>query len=144
MIAFLSKVFVDEAAFVTSVKRTGHYSEEVHKLIIDRLLKARKWAGRYGVGIPSLLPDPSSVKLDDRQDIFLRRLADYLVGGEHSEEEIQGKIYELSKELDLPTRDAFRAVYLTVLGEERGPRASTLIAALERGWVVERFKYNYK
>jgi lysyl-tRNA synthetase class 1 len=144
MIAFLSKVFVDEAAFVTSVKRTGHYSEEVHKLIIDRLLKARKWAGRYGVGIPSLLPDPSSVKLDDRQDIFLRRLADYLVGGEHSEEEIQGKIYELSKELYLPTRDAFRAVYLTVLGEERGPRASTLIAALERGWVVERFKYNYK
>ncbi|MFV2040467.1 MAG: lysine--tRNA ligase [Candidatus Hydrothermarchaeales archaeon] len=144
MVAFLSKIFFDEGAFIKSVKRTGHYSEEVHQLIIDRLIKARLWAEKYGEGIPSLAEDSKDIRLSGDQSLFLCGLADFLEAGGHSEEEIQGEIYRLSKSIGLQTRDAFKAVYLTILGEERGPRASTLIAALDRVWVVERFKYNYK
>ena len=144
MVAFLSKIFSNDATFIKSVKRTGHYSDDVHQLIIDRLMKARLWAEKYGVGIPSLLENLKGTRLSGDQSLFLCGLADFLSAGGHSEEEIQGEIYELSKGIGLSTRDAFKAVYLTVLGEERGPRASTLIAALDRSWVVERFKYNYK
>ncbi|GBE17792.1 lysine--tRNA ligase [archaeon BMS3Abin16] len=144
MVAFLSKIFVDDASFIRSVERTGHFSSEVSDLVIDRLGKARLWAEKYGVGIPSLAEDSKGVRLSGDQSLFLCGLADFLEAGEHSEEEIQAEIYSLSKSIGLSTRDAFKAVYLTVLGEERGPRASTLIAALDRNWVVERFKYNYK
>jgi lysyl-tRNA synthetase class 1 len=144
MAAFLSRVFIERNAFLKSIERTGHFSEENQKAIFERIERAARWAENYGEGPPSILQDPSRVKLDDKQNLFLKKLAEFLVGEEASEEEIQGKIYDLSTELDLPTRGAFKAVYLTVLGEERGPRASTLIAALDRGWVVERFKYNYK
>jgi lysyl-tRNA synthetase class I len=64
------------------------------------------------------------------------------VGG--TDEEIQSRIYVLSKDFSLPTKEAFRAIYLALLGEERGPKASTLISALDKKWVIERFKYNYK
>lgn len=143
MAAFLSRIFPDEDSFIRSVKRTGHYSEEVHQLILDRRARARRWAERYGVGIPSISQAPAE-GLSGLQKEFLRRLADWLDRGEPSEEEIQNRIYGLSKELGLATRDAFRAVYLVILGEEKGPKASTLIAALDRRDVIERFKYNYQ
>ncbi len=105
---------------------------------------AGRWARKYGVGIPSLLDDPSKAELDEVQRLFLSKLADFLAEKERSEDEIQSSIYGLSKELGLSTREAFKAVYLAILGEERGPKASTLIAALDRRWVIERFKYNTK
>jgi lysyl-tRNA synthetase class 1 len=144
MAAFLSKIFFDKASFIKSVKRTGHYSEENHVSVIDRLTMARLWAEKYGVGIPSLLVDPSKVKLEDKQKLFLKRLANFIEEKGYSEDEIQARIYDISKEIGISTKEAFKAIYLTILGEERGPKAATLIAALDKPWVIERFKYNYK
>ncbi len=143
MVAFMSKIFYDEASFIKSVKRTGHYSDDVHAVIIDRLLKARVWADRYGSDIPSI-SHVHVTGLSGLQKDFLRRMAGWLDEKAWSEVEIQNRIYELSRELGLSTSDAFKAVYLVILGEERGPKASTLIAALGKEVVVERFKYNYK
>jgi lysyl-tRNA synthetase class 1 len=144
MATFLSKIFSDEATFIKSVERTGHYSDESRLSVTDRLAKARVWAEKYGVGIPSLLLDPSKVKINGKQKLFLNRLANFIEEKEYSEEEIQACIYYLSNETGISTREAFKAIYLAILGEERGPKASTLIAALDKNDVVERFKYNYK
>ncbi len=142
--AFLSRVFKEEGALVGSLKRTGHYSKEGHEGIMKRMAFARAWARKYGEGIPSILRDPSGIGLSNGQKIFLARLALELEKRDLSEDEIQGKIYNLSKDVDIKSRDAFKAVYLSILGDERGPKASTLIAALDRDWVIERFKYNYQ
>ncbi len=144
MVVFLSKIFFDEATFIKSVKRTGHYSNQNRELIIDRLIKARGWAENYGVDIPSILYDPSSVRLSAVQNDFLKNLGKWLEKKDCPEVEIQTHIYNISKELGMSTKDAFKAIYLSILGEERGPKASTLIAALDKKDVIERFKYNYK
>jgi lysyl-tRNA synthetase class 1 len=144
MAAFLSRVFADEESFIGSVDRTGHYSKENHESIIERRTAAEKWASKFGEGIPTILEDPSQLKLEENQKLFLNSLGDWLseVGG--TDEEIQSRIYVLSKDFSLPTKEAFRAIYIALLEEERGPKASTLISALDKKWVIERFKYNYK
>jgi lysyl-tRNA synthetase class 1 len=144
MAAFLSRVFIERKSFLKSIERTGHYSEENQKAILERVERATGWAENYGEGLPSILHEPSKIELDDKLNLFLKKMADFLVREEHSGEAIQGRIYDFSNELDLPTKEAFKAIYLSILGDERGPKASTLIAALDRVWVVERFKYNYK
>jgi lysyl-tRNA synthetase class 1 len=142
--AFLSSVFKDEESFIKSIKRTGHYSKENRDAILERIAFARRWAEEYGEGLPSILTDPSGIKLLDVQKTLLKRLASWLEEKDRKEDEIQNHIYELSNELGMPTKEAFKAVYLAILGEERGPKASTLIAALDKTWVTKRFKYNYK
>jgi lysyl-tRNA synthetase class 1 len=142
--AFLSKIFLNPTTFIESIKRTGHYSKQNDQLILDRRNKAGEWARKYGVGIPSILNDPSIIQLTENQIKLLSILSSFLEARVRSEDEIQGKIYETSLGLGIDTKEAFKAVYLSILGEEKGPKASTLIAALDTDWVVERFKYNYK
>jgi len=143
LLAFLSQVF-DEEELLRSLRRTGHYSPERHDAIVERVRRARAWARLHGSGIPRLLEDPSKVRLSEPQKRLLSALGDWLCSGERSEDELQNKIYELARSLGLSSAEAFSAIYLALLGEPRGPRASTLISVLDRDWVTERFKYNYK
>lgn len=142
--AFLSQVFQDEEAFIKSIKRTGHYSQETREAILKRATYAANWAKRYGEGIPSILADPSKAALTASQKELLQVLAAWLEEKDRTEEEIQNHIYEAAKRMGMPPKNAFKALYLAILGEENGPKASTLIAALDKGWVTKRFKYNYK
>jgi lysyl-tRNA synthetase class 1 len=142
--AFLSRIFEDEEAFVKSIKRIGHYSKERHEGVLKRLAFARKWAEEYGEGIPSILNDPSGISLTTSQKDFLQKLASRLEEKGGREEKIQNLIFSLAKEEGLAIKDAFQAIYSALLGQDRGPKAGTLIAALDKNWVIERFKYNYQ
>ncbi|MFQ5800852.1 MAG: class I tRNA ligase family protein, partial [Candidatus Hydrothermarchaeales archaeon] len=142
--AFLSQVFQDEEAFIKSIKRTGHYSPETHEVILKRAAYSANWAKRYGEGMPSILADPSRVALIASQKELLQELAAWLEEKDRTEDEIQNHIYETAKRVGMPAKNAFKAIYLAILGEKNGPKASTLIAALDKGWVTKRFKYNYK
>jgi lysyl-tRNA synthetase class 1 len=141
---FLSKIFSDEDAFIKSIKKTGHYSSENRGAIVERAAYARAWARKFGEGIPSLLKDPSGLILSDRQKNMLRKLGMWLESKDRSEFEIQNEIYETAKKSGMSPKEAFETVYVSILGEKSGPRASSLVAALDNSWVIERFKYNYK
>lgn len=141
MAAFLSRIFPEDEDLLTRLFPNLDGDE---RGIFERVRFARRWALLYGEGLPSILQDPSGVELKDDQKAFLRALGGWLSEGEHSAEAIQGRVYDLSKEVGISTKDAFKAIYNSILGEDRGPKASTLISALDREWVVERFKYNHK
>jgi lysyl-tRNA synthetase class 1 len=49
-------------------------------------------------------------------------------------------IHETSKSMDASSGEAFRAVYLSLLGKENGPRAGYFLSSLEPQFVVQRFK----
>lgn len=83
---------------------------------------------------------PEAVKnLSDKQKEYLAKIADML-DDDISAEDLQTKIYELSKEMDLPTKEGFAAIYTALLGKDHGPRAAWLIASLDKEFVKERFK----
>jgi lysyl-tRNA synthetase class 1 len=139
----VSQIFDDEESLLASLRRTGHYEEKTHELIMERVKLARRWAEKYA-------PEEMKVKLDvdireirskltEKQRNFIRRFGEWLKSGEWTGELIHEQIYKIGRELNLSAKESFQAVYLVVLGNVKGPRAGTLLASLDRGWVLKRF-----
>ena len=140
----VSQIFSDEVQMVESLKRSGHYEEKNHKQILERLRLAKNWAEKYAPKdlTITLLKDVKlalEFGLDAEQKKFLKELAQWLDKSDRSPEEIHEKIYETAKGMDLSLKKAFKAIYISLLGTTKGPRASTFIASLDKNWVIERF-----
>lgn len=104
---------------------------------------ARVWVEKYASESErfSVLEKlPEQVKdLSKNQKIFLIKLASNLEQ-EMNAEELQVQMYNLAKELNIPTKDAFSAVYTAFIGKNHGPKAAWLIASLDKEFVKKRFK----
>ncbi len=59
-------------------------------------------------------------------------------------EDLQTQIYNLSKELDLKSKDAFGAIYVSLLGKDHGPKAAWLISSLDKDFVKTRLQESSK
>ncbi len=140
--AMVSQIFTDENAKIQSLKRSGHYDRMLHNETLKRLEYAKRWAARYA-------PEESRISLDidikkikqnlsKEQKAFLTRFSRWLEKP-RTPEEIHNQIYSISKELGIPFKEAFKAIYLAVLGTKKGPKAATLIASLKQSWVIRRF-----
>jgi lysyl-tRNA synthetase class 1 len=138
----VSQIFKSEDALIASLKRSGHYSAEVHDLIIERLKMAKKWAEKYAPEEMKITLDFDSTeirsKLSEKQKNLMKELLEWLKEGDRRREEIHQRIYEIGKKVDLTPAESFQAVYLSLLGKNRGPRAGTLIASLDREWVLKK------
>ena len=66
------------------------------------------------------------IGLNDKQKEYLGKVAKEL-GKDWDGEELQKNLYEWSKELNVPSKDAFAAIYLSLLGKTSGPKA---------GWII--------
>jgi len=140
----VSQIFNDEPAMVASLKRSGHYSEKSHLQIMQRLAMAKNWAEKYApeesrINLDINIEEVGSL-LDSAQRALLKDLALWLEEGDRSSEEIHERIYLSAGELKIPLKKAFAAIYLSIIGANKGPRASTFIASLDKRWVVTRFK----
>jgi lysyl-tRNA synthetase class 1 len=139
----VSQIFTDAESIVESLKRSGHYDENAKEQIAGRLALARNWANKYAPVESKINLDIDVEKtkgeLDDSQKRFLKELADWLLEGDRTSDEIHEQIYETAKGMDMQLKKAFAAIYMAIMGAKRGPRASTFIASLDKKWVIERF-----
>lgn len=55
-------------------------------------------------------------------------------------EDFQNHLYQLGKNLNLSSAEAFQAIYLALLGKNHGPKASWLILSLEKDFIQKRFQ----
>ena len=53
--------------------------------------------------------------------------------------EFQKKLYEWAKENNLSSTDAFRAIYISLLGKDYGPKAAWIILKEDKEFVKKRF-----
>lgn len=82
---------------------------------------------------------PDAVKdLTTTQKEFLKKVAEVL-DREWTPEEFQTRIYDIGKELELGGKDAFAAIYTSLLGKPHGPKAGWLILSLDKEFVKKRF-----
>jgi lysyl-tRNA synthetase class 1 len=140
--ALLAQVYPEEEDIVASLKRSGHYDEAKHDLIMKRIRLAANWVAKYAP--PELRRREVDLvaiaeKLDEGQKKLLAELAAFLEE-ERKPEDIQGRIYELGSTLGVPAKRAFQAVYLAVMGSKAGPKAGNLLASLDKKWVVRRLR----
>jgi lysyl-tRNA synthetase class 1 len=108
--------------------------------VAPRAPYAKAWLEKYGPEeIKFLVQEklsPAAKNLTPRQKEFLSK-ATAVTG---SPEEIQTKLYQLSKEMGLSAGEAFGSIYQAFLGKTSGPRAGELLASLSPEFVKKRLE----
>ena len=66
-------------------------------------------------------------------------IAAQLPGAPSDDDGLQGLIFDAARMTPLPSGDAFKAIYRVLLDRESGPRAGSLLAFLERDFIIARF-----
>jgi lysyl-tRNA synthetase class 1 len=103
---------------------------------------ARVWVERFAPESDKFLiakETPEAAKqLSEIQKSYLKQVAEELpLDGDA--EAFQKRLYELSKEMGVPSKDAFGAIYTALIGKTSGPKAGWLILSLEKDFIRERF-----
>lgn len=117
-------------------------SGTVPQTMVDRLHRMRTWVGSRH--FPEELritiltePHPKAVSLLDEDNlILLPQLIKSFESCEWDSASIQTSISNTAKELNMSPRHAYRALYLCIMGTERGPRLPTILSELERDSIV--------
>ena len=82
-------------------------------------------------------PDLEAVgRLDDENLSILTTLIKALEASEWDASSIQSTISNTAKSQDMSPRHAYRALYLCIMGTERGPRLPTILAELDQSAIV--------
>jgi len=122
------------------LERSGYKAEDVSE-IQSRLTYAGVWLDRFApddmkFNLQQSLPDAVSTLSEDQRKA-LGLLANRLQQG-MSAEDIHQLIYDVAGEAGLPGAGLFKAIYLALLGQEKGPRAGWFISLLDHAFVVAR------
>ena len=117
--------------------------EEIKKEGLEEWAKyARNWVENYAsesekftvqIAIP-----PAVKELSNEQKELLKKLVQEL-DKKWNGEELQTRIYEVGKELEIGGQAAFAAIYISLLGKNHGPKAAWLILSLDKDFVKKRF-----
>ena len=125
------------------LRRTG-YADAPAGAVVGRMGYARAWLDSFAPEdlrfiVQPTLP-PETAELSDEQRRFLGKLARGL-RSEMQGQAIHELIYELAGEFEgSRPADLFRAIYLSLLGKPRGPRAGSFLAVLGPDFSAQRFK----
>jgi lysyl-tRNA synthetase class 1 len=132
----------DEQETLAILRRTG-YADAPKQAVVERMAYVRAWLEAFApedlrfVVQPTLPPETG--QLDQAQRRFLGRLAAGLEEG-MSGQSIHELIYELAGEFEASKpADLFRAIYLSLLGKPRGPRAGAFLAVIGPAFSAQRF-----
>ena len=124
------------------LKKTKHIPEDIsekdEKNLVIEFERARTWVEKYS---PEQLINISNEKMNDLgewKELFEKSIK--IIQESDAPDDIQQKIYETTKELNLQMKDAFKTFYKILIGRERGPRLGTLIIALGKEKVIQRIK----
>jgi lysyl-tRNA synthetase class I len=85
---------------------------------------------------------PEEVKnLSEIQKKYLGRICEIYDAGKSSDPmELQNNIYFLSQEMGISGKEAFSAIYISILGKPNGPRAGVLLSNIGKDKVQKRLK----
>lgn len=115
--------------------------EEIKKEGLSEWAKyAKVWVEKYAPESDKFLIQeelPDVLVLSQEQKDYLSSLIS-LFENQMSAEELQTGIYERSKEMNLKSTDAFKAIYTAFLGKDHGPKAAWLLQSLDREFVKKR------
>jgi lysyl-tRNA synthetase class 1 len=109
-----------------------------------RARNVRNWLDRFApefvkFQVQSSLPVQVKT-LSSGQRKVLTKLAMALETNSNDPEWLHNEVYTISEEVGIDSRDAFKAIYLSLLGKTSGPRAGWFLTSLKPEFVIERFK----
>lgn len=126
-----------------SLKPLNNFDWQVVK---QRIAAAQKWLQDYADEEEKLVLHLDKVPekargLTREQVDYLKKLLENLKNvADWDGDVLQTTLFATSKELQIQQAIAFKAVYLSFLGKERGPKAGALLSYLNRAFVVDRLR----
>ena len=145
----LVQLYPDHDDLLAALYRTGELEEDLDQIYLDcirsKAMNASNWVEGYAdenqrIKLLEVLDSETLGELSPEQRTYLARLAQALRTTPWEGEAIQDMVFNLSKEVGLKARDAFGAIYVSMLGQGRGPRAGFFLASLDRDWVLTRLE----
>ncbi len=116
------------------------------QVLEQRIAVAQNWLENYADEEEKLvlhlekIPDRVS-EISQDQIEYLKKLTESLeIDASWDSEAIQSTLFSTSKEIEMGQASAFKAVYLSFLGKDRGPKAGALLSYLDKGFVISRLK----
>ncbi|MFC1625772.1 lysine--tRNA ligase [Patescibacteria group bacterium] len=102
-------------------------SQKEKDLIDERIKFAKVWLEKYApkekiLSLTEKVPKEIN-KLSSKQKQYLKKVVE-IIEGEKNPEKLQVKLYDLSKDIGLTTKDAFASIYITLIGKSHGPKAA--------------------
>ena len=125
--------------------KNGKLDDSELSVLEERIKYAKIWIGNYAPDeyrfeMTEEIPE-SAKTLSETQKKYLAKIHEiYEKGGAENAESLQNNIYLLSQEMGLSGKEAFSAIYLSVLGKPNGPRAGVLLSNIGKDKVLERLK----
>ena len=113
--------------------------------LAERIEYAKLWLEKYAPDdarftVTESLPVEAVAQLNENQRRFLLKIADELERKpEWNATEFEQSMFNWGKAEGLGGREAFRAIYLALLGRTAGPKAALLILSLDPAFVIQRF-----
>jgi lysyl-tRNA synthetase class 1 len=109
--------------------------------LTDWVKYAKLWIDKYAPDsekflIAESLPAEAN-NLSDNQKKYLTELT-VLLDKNPSAEELQVAMYDLSKTMAIPSKEAFAAIYTVLIGKNHGPRAAWLLLSLPKEFLKQR------
>ena len=129
--------------FLALLKRTENWINEVNSYInsLEDQKAIRNIKNKIEI---FTIPETVDIKLishfSDDQINGLKKFRDFIADNDHLDaDSIQNKIFTIAKkELEIPPRKMFEALYLLLLGSKSGPRLGTFILMLDKPWLMDR------
>jgi lysyl-tRNA synthetase, class I len=126
--------------------RGASLSDPEMETLAVRLETVRRWLPelaperlRFSVALDELPPAVGSLSGEQRD--YLLALSERLSSTEEwGAEALQAEVFALATERKIPAGHAFRAIYAALLGKPHGPRAGSLLASLDRSFVIDRLR----
>lgn len=122
--------------------RSG-YNVENRDAVLARAERARIWIEKYAPDMvkftvqTELPPEAFALTEDDRYGLGAL-LSHYVAMDEWKAETIHNAVYTVSEETGVNAKKIFTALYLAILGKERGPRLGWFLEALGKEFVTQR------
>jgi lysyl-tRNA synthetase class 1 len=144
----LSQVMRDEKHAVDVLTSRGVVTDPSEfdiGLALRRLGCARNWVSKHAperlrFKVVETLPAQAVQRLTKKQKQGLTQLAADLSSRDFTPVELHNHIHELAGKVGLKAPELFKSIYLVLLGREHGPRAGNFISALDKGFIISRFR----
>ena len=124
-------------------KKGSKLTDDEESILEERIKYAETWLGSYApdeakFSFSKTLPKETN-QLSVEQKKYLANLTEKIEKAKDAEE-LEKDIYTLSQTMKLDAKEAFGAIYLTLIAKNHGPKAAWLIMGIGKEKVVKRFK----
>jgi len=142
-LSLLAQIKSNDQDIWTSLKKSGHLTDSPSEWLKDRLWRMKNWINgphfpeKFKITTNEIISDEILQLISDNQKIFLHTLNGKLKNCTWDNESIIDVIKNSIGESGVSGKVGFCAIYLAILGEESGPRASSLILELGRDHMIE-------